>query len=206
MRGAYFVFRALCRSKRQAIHGTAISVAAHKASARCPLRGIVGCKSGSRRAAGNGRSGTGMILACAGSAGTRALYSSTLTMGEFPHARLDGSCGTRRKTNASISSASNASNGEARRAGCKIVLVTGALDFTMAPLARHLGADDVIANKMQFVGGVATGRVIPPIIEGANKANRVREYCVRHGLRLDLSHAYSDSLSDYPMLTVVGRP
>ena len=25
-------------------------------------------------------------------------------------------------------------------------------------------------------------------------------------MRLDLSHAYSDSLSDYPMLAVVGRP
>jgi HAD superfamily phosphoserine phosphatase-like hydrolase len=47
---------------------------------------------------------------------------------------------------------------EARRAGCRIVLITGALDFTIMALARHLRADDVIANKMQFVGGVATGR------------------------------------------------
>lgn len=95
---------------------------------------------------------------------------------------------------------------EARRAGCKIVLVTGALDFTMLPLARYLGADDLIANKMQFVGGIATGKVIPPIIEGANKANAVRDYCVKHQLALDKSHAYSDSASDYAMLAVVGRP
>lgn len=95
---------------------------------------------------------------------------------------------------------------EARRAGCRIVLVTGALDFTIMPLARHLGADDVIANKMQFVGGVATGKVIPPIIEGANKANAIRDYCVREKLALDKSHAYSDSASDYAMLAVVGRP
>lgn len=95
---------------------------------------------------------------------------------------------------------------EARRSGCKIVFVSGALDFTLRPLACHLGADDVIANKLQFVGGICTGKVIPPIIEGANKANAVRDYCVRHGLALDKSHAYSDSLSDYPMLSVVGRP
>jgi HAD superfamily hydrolase (TIGR01490 family) len=95
---------------------------------------------------------------------------------------------------------------EARRAGCRIVLVTGALDFTIGPLAKHLGADDVIANKMQFVGGVATGKVIPPIIEGANKANAIRQYCVEHKLALDKSHAYSDSASDYAMLAVVGRP
>ena len=95
---------------------------------------------------------------------------------------------------------------EARKANCKIVLVSGALDFTIAPLAKWLGADDVIANKMQFVNGVATGRVIPPIIEGANKAQAIRNYCVEHKLALDKSYAYSDSASDYTMLAIVGRP
>jgi HAD superfamily hydrolase (TIGR01490 family) len=95
---------------------------------------------------------------------------------------------------------------EARRAGCKIVLCTGAIDITMRPLARHLGADDLIANSLQFVEGFATGKVIPPIVEGAHKARRIRDYCVEHGLKLDQSHAYSDSLSDYPMLAVVGHP
>ncbi len=95
---------------------------------------------------------------------------------------------------------------EARRARCRIVLVTGALDFTMRDLARHLGADDLIANRMHFVEGVATGRVVPPIVEGAHKARIVREYCVREGIALAGSHAYSDSFSDYPMLAVVGHP
>jgi len=95
---------------------------------------------------------------------------------------------------------------QARRAGCRIVFVTGALDFTMRHLARHLGADDLIANRMRFVQGVATGQVIPPIIEGAHKALAIRDYCVREGLALERSFAYSDSFSDYPMLAVVGHP
>jgi len=95
---------------------------------------------------------------------------------------------------------------EARRGGCKIVLCTGAVDITMRPLVRFLGADDLIANSLEFVEGFATGKVIPPVVEGAHKARRIRDYCVEHGLKLDLSHAYSDSLSDYPMLAVVGRP
>ncbi len=95
---------------------------------------------------------------------------------------------------------------QARRARCRIVLVTGALDFTVRELGRYLGADDLIANRMHFVEGVATGRVVPPIVEGAHKALIVREYCGREGLALDQSHAYSDSFSDYPMLTVVGHP
>ena len=95
---------------------------------------------------------------------------------------------------------------EARKSGCRIVLVTGSLDFTMEPLARHLKADDLIANRMQFVGNVATGRVMPPLLEGAHKAKVMRDYCVKHGLQLDKSHAYTDSMSDYPMLAIVGRP
>ncbi len=95
---------------------------------------------------------------------------------------------------------------EARRAGCRIVLVTGALDFTVRHLAAHLGADDLIANRMRFVQGVATGRVVPPIIEGAHKALVIRDYCVKEGLALEKSFAYSDSFSDYPMLAVVGHP
>ena len=91
---------------------------------------------------------------------------------------------------------------QARRAGCTIVLVTGALDFTMRPLAKHLGADDLIANRMQFVGGKATGKVIPPIIE----ADVIRQYCETNTISLMKSYAYSDSASDYAMLTVVGRP
>lgn len=88
------------------------------------------------------------------------------------------------------------------------MLVTGALDFTMRPLARHLGAEDVTVRQpaRQFVGGRATGKVIPPIIEGANKANVIREYCETQGISLMKSYAYTDSASDYAMLTVVGRP
>src|SRR4051812_8359023 len=37
---------------------------------------------------------------------------------------------------------------EARRGGCRIVLCTGAIDITMRPLARRLGADDLIANSL----------------------------------------------------------
>jgi HAD superfamily hydrolase (TIGR01490 family) len=95
---------------------------------------------------------------------------------------------------------------ESRRAGCRIVLVTGALDFTVRHLANHLGADDLIANRMRFVQGFATGRVVPPIIEGAHKALAIRDYCVKEGLALEKSFAYSDSFSDYPMLAVVGHP
>jgi HAD superfamily hydrolase (TIGR01490 family) len=95
---------------------------------------------------------------------------------------------------------------ETRRAGCRVVFCSGALDITIQPLARYLGADDLIANRMHFVEGVATGRIVPPVVEGAHKAVCIRDYCTKNGLALDQSYAYSDSFSDYPMLAVVGHP
>jgi HAD superfamily hydrolase (TIGR01490 family) len=94
-----------------------------------------------------------------------------------------------------------------KRQGIRQVLVTGALDFTVQPLARYLGVDDVVANVLEFDAvGHATGRVRPPIIAGATKAQAIRDYCKREGIDLDASFGYSDSFSDYPMLAVVGRP
>ena len=93
-----------------------------------------------------------------------------------------------------------------KAAGVKVVLVTGALDFTVRPLADELGADDLIANRLEFVGHRATGRVIPPLIEGASKAAEIRRWAEGAAVPLSRCAAYSDSWSDFPMLAVVGRP
>ncbi len=95
---------------------------------------------------------------------------------------------------------------ESRRAGCRQVIVSGGLDFTVRPLARYLGVDDFIANRLEFEGGIATGKLVPPFVGSANKATIMRDYAAKHGLDLARCHAYTDSYSDYPMLTVVGHP
>jgi len=95
---------------------------------------------------------------------------------------------------------------ESRRAGVRQVLVSGALDFTMKPLARYLGADDLIANKLEFVDHYATGKLEKPFVAGATKADIMRAYAKQHGVDLAESWAYSDSFSDYAMLAVVGHP
>ena len=95
---------------------------------------------------------------------------------------------------------------ESRRAGCRQVIVSGGLDFTVRPLARYLGVDDFIANTLEFEHGVATGKLGAPFVAGASKAVIIRDYAALHGIDLAKSFAYSDSYSDYPMLTVVGNP
>jgi HAD superfamily hydrolase (TIGR01490 family) len=93
-----------------------------------------------------------------------------------------------------------------RRTGARQVLVTGAIDLSILPLARHFGMDDVIANRLEFVHDVATGRVIKPLLAGGTKAAAVRDYCTRMDLDLSACSGYCDSYADYPMLAVVGRP
>jgi HAD superfamily hydrolase (TIGR01490 family) len=95
---------------------------------------------------------------------------------------------------------------ESRRAGVRQVLVSGALDFTMRPLARYLGVDDLIANQLEFVDSYATGKLKKPFVAGATKAEIMRAYAKQHAIDLAESWAYTDSFSDYPMLAVVGHP
>jgi len=76
----------------------------------------------------------------------------------------------------------------------------------VAPLARKLGFDDVIANRLEFKNHVATGTLERPILAGANKARFIQEYAQKHDIDLLESYGFSDSYSDYPMLAVLGRP
>ncbi|MEO6774584.1 MAG: HAD-IB family hydrolase [Kofleriaceae bacterium] len=95
---------------------------------------------------------------------------------------------------------------DSKRAGVRQVLISGALDFTMKPLAKYLGVDDLIANKLEFVDHYATGKLEKPFVAGATKADLMRAYAKQHAIELGESWAYTDSFSDYPMLAVVGHP
>lgn len=93
-----------------------------------------------------------------------------------------------------------------RAAGLRQVLVTGALDITVAPLARYLKIDDWITNRLEFVDNFATGRLLPPVMVNATKATWIRTFADKEGIDLSASYCYTDSISDLPMLSVVGHP
>lgn len=92
-----------------------------------------------------------------------------------------------------------------RAEGHEVVLVSGALDFLMERLARHLGATAIIANRLDFKDGYATGKLRRPVVAGPEKARLVREWAREHDMDLADCFAYSDSYSDVPMLSVVGH-
>lgn len=94
----------------------------------------------------------------------------------------------------------------AREAGEEVVLVTGGLDFLARRVAEDLGAHTVIANRLEIDRGRATGRLLPPVVAGPEKARLVRRHALERGYDLERCRAYSDSASDVPMLSMVGRP
>jgi HAD superfamily hydrolase (TIGR01490 family) len=93
-----------------------------------------------------------------------------------------------------------------RREGYSLILVTGSLDFAVAPLAAHLGFLRVVANRLVFDDGVATGALDPPVIAEAAKVRGMRALMAEYGVEPSNCRAYSDSMSDLPMLEAVGNP
>lgn len=95
---------------------------------------------------------------------------------------------------------------QAKRAGHRVVLISGALQSVLEHLAEDLGADDVIANRLEMKDGIATGKMLHPVVAGPAKARLIRQHARLHGFDLDECFGYSDSYSDVPMLSVVGHP
>ena len=95
---------------------------------------------------------------------------------------------------------------KSRSLGLRQVVVTGALDISIEPLLRHVGIEEYVANRLEFVDGVATGRLIPPVMASATKASWIRTYAEREGISLSDCFCYADSMSDLPMLSMVGHP
>ena len=93
-----------------------------------------------------------------------------------------------------------------KKIGQRQVVLTGALDFTIERLMKYLGVEDYVANRLEFVNGYATGRTLPPVMASATKAKWMREFAEKNEINLSDSYAYSDSISDLPMLSIVGHP
>jgi HAD superfamily hydrolase (TIGR01490 family) len=95
---------------------------------------------------------------------------------------------------------------KSRSMGLRQVVVTGALDITIQPLLRYLGITEYAANRLEFKDGCATGRLVPPVMASATKASWIRNYAERESISLSDCYSYADSMSDLPMLSIVGHP
>ncbi len=91
-----------------------------------------------------------------------------------------------------------------RALGHRTLLITGALDFIIAPVRPLF--DDIVCAQMEERAGLLTGHLtnLPPI--GEARALVLADYAAEHSLSLEESVAYADSSSDLAMLEAVGFP
>ncbi|HWF82176.1 MAG TPA: HAD family hydrolase [Streptosporangiaceae bacterium] len=92
-----------------------------------------------------------------------------------------------------------------KRAGRDVIIVSTSGLEMVGPIGAMLGASAVIATKMRHADGLYTGE-LEFYAYGEAKAIRIRELSAERGYRLADCFAYSDSVTDLPMLEAVGRP
>jgi HAD superfamily hydrolase (TIGR01490 family) len=92
-----------------------------------------------------------------------------------------------------------------RAEGRDVVIVSSSGYEVVEPIGRLLGADRVIATKMVVADGKYTGE-IEHYVYGPEKVRAVVELAATEGYDLANSFAYSDSVTDTPMLEAVGHP
>src|ERR1700730_10889785 len=95
---------------------------------------------------------------------------------------------------------------EAIRSGERVVLVSQLLDHILKPLAKHFGVESIIANRLDFRDGIATGRLLDPVVRprgplawvasGSTDGRITREKLLRQlgwSRKADLSEAATQS-------------
>jgi len=92
-------------------------------------------------------------------------------------------------------------------AGRPAFIVSAAGNDVVETLAGVLGMEGGIGTRYEVdADGAYTGRLDGPFVYGKGKVEAMREFASRHEIDLAASYAYSDSLSDLPMLRAVGNP
>ncbi|MBI0295347.1 HAD family hydrolase [Streptomyces sp. PRKS01-29] len=94
---------------------------------------------------------------------------------------------------------------EHHTAGRDVVIVSTSGAEVVEPIGELLGADRVVATRMVVEDGVFTGEV-EYYAYGQTKAEAIAELAESEGYDLARCYAYSDSVTDLPMLEAVGHP
>src|SRR5205085_2833133 len=94
---------------------------------------------------------------------------------------------------------------EHHAAGRDVVIVSSSGTDVVEPIGAMLGADRVVATRLEIVDGKYTGE-IGYYAYAQEKANAILDLAEARGYDLAACYAYSDSSTDIPMLEVVGHP
>ena len=90
-------------------------------------------------------------------------------------------------------------------AGQRVWLVTATPVELATIIARRLHLTGALGTIAESADGYYTGHLVGDVLHGEAKAHAVLALAEREGLDLDKCTAYSDSINDIPLLSLVGR-
>jgi len=90
------------------------------------------------------------------------------------------------------------------RLGLTLGVVSGGFIEVVEPLAKELGITYVLANRLEIVNGVLTGRVLGDVVDRAAKAAALRRFAAAEGLPMSRTVAIGDGANDLDMLAAAG--
>ncbi|ELW77549.1 TPA: phosphoserine phosphatase SerB [Acinetobacter nosocomialis] len=88
--------------------------------------------------------------------------------------------------------------------GYKTAILSGGFQYFAEYLQGKLGIDEVHANILDVQDGVVTGEVKGVIVDGARKAELLRELANKLDISLEQAMAVGDGANDLPMLAIAG--
>ena len=93
---------------------------------------------------------------------------------------------------------------ECKTAGQDRIVVSASPIELVAPIAEALGLEGAVATRSELEDGCYTGRLAGEFCYGAGKVIEIEKLAAERGYDLDQCSAYSDSVSDLPMMERVG--
>jgi putative phosphoserine phosphatase / 1-acylglycerol-3-phosphate O-acyltransferase len=88
----------------------------------------------------------------------------------------------------------------------RIVLASSATAAQVDPMAREIGASDVLCTRLEIQDGRFTGRLDGAPLWAEGKGNAVRDFAAAEGIDLARSFAYANGDEDIDFLRSVGHP
>jgi putative phosphoserine phosphatase/1-acylglycerol-3-phosphate O-acyltransferase len=90
--------------------------------------------------------------------------------------------------------------------GHVVAIVSGATAFVVRPIAARLGIEHILYTRLEVENGLFTGRVIEPICFGEGKIYWLQQFIEEQEIDLAKSFFYTDSVTDLPLMDLVGHP